>query len=263
MLRLGSSRGEIEKEAPSVKRLLFGFMTFAVAMLIASVSPAHASSGGIWDRAQQGCVGCHGAGASPTYATIAECAEDGSCSATAFAPEGGYVPGKTYLLRAWVIGAAPPFPVSTYTNIAGFNLEVTGGSLATTDLAQIMNFTECTTMEREFGCTPGSATNDCKVVKDPDCPAFDVENAECRKCGRTMDPALCRPCDSRVVLSTQATHTSDGNKQLWWDFRWTAPVAGSGPVTFYLAGNAVNGNGVPDQMDMPALMAPFAIAEKK
>jgi hypothetical protein len=238
-------------------------MTLAVAMLLAAASPVHAYSGGIFDQARVGC-NCHGGLApSPTQVTLTECAADGSCSAEAFAPEGGYVPGKTYLLRVWVIGAALPFPISTYTNLAGFNLEATGGSLTSQDLAQIMNFTECSTMEREFGCTPGSASNDCKVVKDPDCSAFDVENPECKKCGRTMDPSLCRPCDSRVVLSTQATHKAEGNKQLWWDLSWTAPVAGTGPVTFYLAGNAVNGNGGQDPGDMPGLMTPIHIDEKK
>jgi len=41
------------------------------------------------------------------------------------------------------------------------------------------------------------------------------------------------------------THTSSGtsgNGSKTWNFRWTAPASGSGPVTFYGAFNAANGN---------------------
>jgi hypothetical protein len=41
-----------------------------------------------------------------------------------------------------------------------------------------------------------------------------------------------------------ATHTSAGNDQTSWPLTWTAPAAGSGEVTFYLATNSVNGDGL-------------------
>ena len=64
-----------------------------------------------------------------------------------------------------------------------------------------------------------------------------------------------------ILTATQAQFTSIGNsggisylKQrsagsfsrqpngASWDFEWTAPEAGSGPITFYVAGNSANGN---------------------
>jgi hypothetical protein len=39
-------------------------------------------------------------------------------------------------------------------------------------------------------------------------------------------------------------HTTAGHTgQLSWQFKWTAPAAGTGPITFYAAGNSANGNG--------------------
>ncbi len=49
-------------------------------------------------------------------------------------------------------------------------------------------------------------------------------------------------------------HTFDGtysgvlNGPVTWNFQWTAPLSG-GSLTFYLAGNAANGNGIPDLGD--------------
>lgn len=40
-----------------------------------------------------------------------------------------------------------------------------------------------------------------------------------------------------------ATHTTAGNSQASWPLKWTAPGAGAGEVTFYLATNNVNGDG--------------------
>lgn len=42
---------------------------------------------------------------------------------------------------------------------------------------------------------------------------------------------------------TYVTHTRSGTEQASWTFDWTAPPAGSGPVTFYAAANAADNNG--------------------
>src|SRR5689334_22325830 len=51
------------------------------------------------------------------------------------------------------------------------------------------------------------------------------------------------PLASRRYLEQDATGTRDGLvPSADWSFRWTAPPAGSGPVTFHLAGLAANGD---------------------
>jgi uncharacterized protein (TIGR03437 family) len=63
-------------------------------------------------------------------------------------------------------------------------------------------------------------------------------------------------CDNNSIRKTTCPanapvefieHTSPSTKAF--TFQWTAPAAGSGPVTFYVAGNAVNGNGREDGGD--------------
>lgn len=52
------------------------------------------------------------------------------------------------------------------------------------------------------------------------------------------------PVDSSVqtnAFQNQSTHTHPNQRS--WDVDWTAPAQGTGPVTFWAAGNAVNGNG--------------------
>lgn len=47
---------------------------------------------------------------------------------------------------------------------------------------------------------------------------------------------------------TTLTHTSEGSNPTdrAWMITWTAPAEGSGDISFWLAGNSVNGNGAPD-----------------
>jgi hypothetical protein len=70
--------------------------------------------------------------------------------------------------------------------------------------------------------------------------------------------ALASDDDTTVQLlgATMATHTGeegvpqtfqDGNMRFQWDLRWIAPpTRDAGPVTFYLAGNVVNGSDTED-----------------
>ena len=50
---------------------------------------------------------------------------------------------------------------------------------------------------------------------------------------------------SGITYLKQTTNgTFNGQQNLVeWDFEWEAPMAGTGPVTFYFSGNAANGNG--------------------
>lgn len=43
---------------------------------------------------------------------------------------------------------------------------------------------------------------------------------------------------------TYVTHTDDGNAITSWNFDWTAPINGEGDITFYLASNVSNNNGL-------------------
>lgn len=60
----------------------------------------------------------------------------------------------------------------------------------------------------------------------------------------------------------------NGSNQGSWTFRWTAPATSTGPVTFYFAGNAANGNGSEDgdfiytksAVVQPAAAGPQAVA---
>ena len=45
------------------------------------------------------------------------------------------------------------------------------------------------------------------------------------------------------------TFAGTANGPVNWSFNWTAPAAGSGTVTFYVAGNAANNSGTPDDGD--------------
>lgn len=53
------------------------------------------------------------------------------------------------------------------------------------------------------------------------------------------------PSSALVEFIEQSTPSTTGT----WTFNWTPPAAGSGPVRFYVAGNAVNGNGTNDGGD--------------
>jgi len=46
-----------------------------------------------------------------------------------------------------------------------------------------------------------------------------------------------------VKHTSSGTHSGTPDGPVTWSFEWTAPAAPEGPVTFYAAGNAANGNG--------------------
>lgn len=50
---------------------------------------------------------------------------------------------------------------------------------------------------------------------------------------------------------TTLTHSNSGSKvsERTWHITWTAPEEGTGIVTIWLAGNSVNGDGIPSQLD--------------
>ncbi len=66
---------------------------------------------------------------------------------------------------------------------------------------------------------------------------------------------------ARMFVSSQAPHTLAGNKQFSWKVRWAAPDPGAGPVTFYLAGNVVNGNCRPDPGDLWSVASGLVVAQ--
>lgn len=205
-----------------------------------------AYSTGIFDQAQAGCT-CHGLGTNAaTTRVFVFGLPDGSDPTVAT----GYVPGRSYPIQVAAFGLSTP-PLG-----AGFNLwprsakrNAPGGDLATVDgTARLRRQTECSEMAAASGCTPGGATNACRVVIDPGCSPpdsyYDPSNPACRICPRsTPDPGSCRPCDAVAVLDVQATHAGPHAPPFQWNLIWTAPPAGTGPVTFYLAANIVNGDG--------------------
>ncbi len=50
------------------------------------------------------------------------------------------------------------------------------------------------------------------------------------------------PGNQRDYAKQTSSGTFNGQPSATWTLRWTAPPAGTGPVTFYVAGNAANGN---------------------
>lgn len=62
------------------------------------------------------------------------------------------------------------------------------------------------------------------------------------------DTAVRFPFVSESSNSNQLTHAFSGRTRNHWNVTWTSPS--SGTVTLYLAGNAVNGNGVNDGNDL-------------
>jgi len=125
------------------------------------------------------------------------------------------------------------FP-DAFNNLAGFNLQPTAGLLSLVDASdtstQVLNETECQRLRRMTGCDS---------YNYPPCPT----------------------CDDITIVSSQATHTRAGNKQFSWKVRWTAPDPGVGPLTFYLAGNVVNGNCRPDVGDIWSVAPGFVLGQ--
>ena len=160
-------------------------------------------------------------------------------------PSDGYVPGQVYELTITVLGGSIPVPITgcpfgplafpdAFNNLAGFNLQPTAGLLSLVDAsdtsAQVLDETECQRLRRLTGCDS---------YNNPPCPT----------------------CDDVTIVSSQATHTLAGNKQFSWKVRWAAPDPGVGPVTFYLAGNVVNGNCRPDQGDLWSVASGYIVAQ--
>jgi len=186
------------------------FRKLAVGALLAGVvfeAPrASANSTGIMDvnKPGQGCT-CHAPTLPPNTTTQV---------VILGLPSGGYAPGCSYGLTVVVVGVAVPAP-----QFAGFDLGATAGTLASAnDTAQVRNMSQCEFLETFGLCLPGSA----------------------------LDPCAPGRCDQEE--KTQATHTTVGPlgaglppiARFTWDLTWTAPTS-SDPVTFYLAGNVVNG----------------------
>lgn len=92
------------------------------------------------------------------------------------------------------------------------------------------------------------------TLADPDAKrmGFEAVAVAGSKAGGSISVADARRTQ---ISTTQAgrqyvKHTREGTSpsspgQSQWSFRWTAPPAGTGPVTFYAAGNAANGDGSP------------------
>jgi hypothetical protein len=179
-----------------------------------------------------------------------------------------YTPGASYELTIWVMGVPIPTGPPTGSALRGFNLETTAGKLtahAADRTVQAENLSECDVRRSVAACgIPNKPP--CGVNGPQLCRTF----AECdeRRC-TTPGTGSCRLC-SQLLVDIEATHTriddplgdpagtyaGDGNSVIDWMLTWTAPSAGTGPVTFYLAGNIVNSNGGNDAGDVWSVLDP-------
>jgi hypothetical protein len=219
-----------------VKRL-----ALLIALLLAAAgSVVQARPTGIYDYATPasgGCGNCHnGVLPNPTPAVRVLIFIDGTAI-----EQFKYEPDKTYDVTVWVIGPEVPF--------AGFNLKASAGTLIKKDdTVQTRVLTECGVMEANTfpQCQPGVSGRDCMVKRNAACPAYDPLNESCKRCNAAEEPnsAICRPCDDEAIVDIQATHTAVAAVPKW-DLTWTAPTAGAGDVSFYAAGNDVDGSGGP------------------
>lgn len=225
-------------------------LVFVAAAILSGVSPAPALEGGIFDCAREGdpdapclpagrdidgCGSCHG-GLLPKNTTTLVTIEG--------LPENGWVAGESYELIVNVLGPHVPVPdgcpgvgpFPALTNVAGFNLEITGGSLAplgADPTVRVQNDTACDRLRRITGCGEPYA---------PPCPA---------------------DCDDTVTVNAQATHSILGNSQRSWAVRWTPPASGYGDVAVHLAGNSVNGNCRPDAGDLYTIAPARILPERE
>lgn len=202
----------------------------AVAAIAVSVSVAGASSFGIFDAAKpdQGCNWHHsGHPSALPNNTTTQVVVLGLPSAE------GYVGGRAepYRLTVLVLGTAIPAP-----QFAGFNLAATAGAFTGNATVQVRNETQCDELESSGLCEPGGA----------------------------FDP--CLTCDDTTPAN--ATHTTSGPipgsplLRYLWEVDWTPPLPGTGAVTFYLAGNVVNGILANDAGDLWSVMDPVVVPEK-
>jgi hypothetical protein len=196
---------------------------WAVAALVGLAAPAvEASSAGIFDVAKPA-VGCwcHG-GALPANSTT-------QAVILGLPTAQGYIGGRVYSLTVFVLGTAVPAPA-----FAGFNLAATEGSFAETAQVRVRNKTQCQELRDLDQCLPGSP----------------------------FDPCLF--CDDETRAN--ATHTLVGPLgpaagRYVWQVDWRAPPPTTGDVTFYLAGNVVNGLLANDPGDVWSVMSPLTLQE--
>ena len=228
----------------------------AVCAMLATATLAWANSAGVppgQEIARTGC-GCH----------VSEIRSDETPLTQLFllgVPE-AYEPGATYPLTMLVLGPVNPL-------FGGFALEVTAGALREVDDAtRVHMLTECDLMEADTSCdtTPGGTFNRCWIASEPECPSWDggaAKGGSCERCAQlhgTEPPETCRVC-SQDVLSIEATHSAPTAVPLW-EVEWTAPPAGTGPVTIYFAGNSVDGVlGMNDRFDHWNVLEPVEVPE--
>jgi|TARA_B110000263_G_scaffold245009_1_gene253926 hypothetical protein len=71
--------------------------------------------------------------------------------------------------------------------------------------------------------------------------------------GGTLDSGIGSESDVQnwEEESGSLTHTNSGSKteDRRWNLVWTAPDSGTGPVQFWIAGNTVNGDAIPSELD--------------
>ena len=222
-----------------------------------AAGPAWALSDGIFDQARIGCS-CHGGVVPPPNATTRPLI-------LGLPSTEGYVPGETYSLQLVVIGVTVPLGTEAR---AGFNLEVTGWRLQALDETAVRtrHRSECEVLQSVTPCEDGTdGPSTCGVTTtaaepDPSCRTA----LECfvRQCD-TPGEGDCRTCRPEIV-DVQATHTMTGNDFILWDILWTAPAADTGPVTFHMAGNFVNGDGRNDHdpLDVWSVAPPITVPER-
>lgn len=102
-----------------------GGMSILVLVLGFSAERATANSTGIFGYARPS-VGCNCHGGLIPENTTTQLVLQGL-------PSDGYVPGESYDLTVWVLGVAVPLGPTLLDRRAGFNLEVTAGSLEAAD----------------------------------------------------------------------------------------------------------------------------------
>jgi hypothetical protein len=195
----------------------------AIALVAAAgVRAAGAHAGGTPDQARLGCGGsCHGGGVLPANTTTVVLLQG--------LPGEGYVPGCGYDLDVRVLGVAYAERVAIAVPVlplAGFNLEVTAGTLVGGPGVVAWPETDCDVLARTEDCEPGSANDPCS-----------------------------RACDDETSFVRQVSHAKRdpadhaNPNRFAWQARWQAPEAGAGPVTVHVAGAVTNGNSRKDPGD--------------
>lgn len=194
-------------------------------VIVAALPPAYAKSGGIFGQARQGCGSggnalCHIGGNLPqtTQVEIVGLSDQ------------GYTPGQTYPITVGITGfgiSLGPSP-TLVDNAKGFGLEISASQDQT----------------RSPGLLDPAVQNDPTLCVGPP-KLTGGELVFCPGEG-TQATHQCPARDEVTNICTGLVVTDDGTGRSEWHLLWTAPTAGTGPIDFYLAGNAVNLNGSPD-----------------